>query len=82
MARDCILPPSLPLSLKLTGDSFSEGVKALTDVSDAIAYPLAPAGIGNGNHTGDLALRKIDGQWYAAALGTGSGISLFRIDLE
>ncbi len=69
-------------TLKLTGNSFSEGVKALTDASDAIAYPLAPSGIGNGNHTGDLALREIDGQWYAAALGTGSGISLFRIDPE
>lgn len=69
-------------TLKLTGNSFSEGVKALTDASDAIAYPLAPSGIGNGNHTGDLALRMIDGQWYAAALGTGSGITLFRIDPE
>ena len=70
-------------TLKLPGASFSEGLKALTDVSEAMAYPLAnPTGIGNGNHTGDLALRRIDGQWYAAALGTGSGISVFRIDKE
>lgn len=70
-------------TLKLSGASFSEGLKALEDVSEAIAYPLAvPAGIGNGNHTGDMALRQIDGQWYAAALGTGSGITVFRIDKE
>ena len=77
---------TIPLGEK----GFSAGLKALTNVEDAKVYPLADASSltvlamdgRNGNHTGDSALWKVGDTWYLAALGTGSGISLFKINAE
>lgn len=75
-------------TIQLEGDTFSEGIAALNGVSDAQSYPLSdpeltsPMGRQNGNYTGDMATWKVGDDWYVAALGTGSGISLFKIKVK
>lgn len=74
--------------LQLSGDDPVEAIRALdtNELSAAKVYPLADAESlafkaagANGNRSGSLAVREKDGKWYVAALGTGSGISLFEV---
>ena len=85
--RDSAKRTSYVKTLQLDGDSFTEGIKGLEGVGSARKYPLAGASLSdeaalvNGNHTGDMAMRQIGNDWYLAALGTGSGIVLYKIEV-
>ncbi len=84
-SADKVARPSFVKTLQLGGESLMDGLSALQGVSDAQVYPLSGTemssamGRQNGNYTGDMAVRKIGDDWYVAAIGTGSGVSVFKI---
>lgn len=75
--------------LKLSGETFGEGVRSLTPEAMAVAdvYPIAhatdltvkAADGRNGNHTGDLGLYVSGDEIWLSVCATGSGMSLFKI---
>lgn len=75
--------------LKLSGETFAEGLKNLTAEAIAAAevYPVAHATDltvkavdgRNGNHTGDLGLYVSGDNIWLSVCATGSGMSLFKL---
>ena len=74
----------------MEGETYADAIMDLSadDLAGATVMPLAhPTDItvkvtGNGNRAGDMALRQIGDDVYLAVVGTGAGLSLFKVDLR